>query len=42
MISSSALRINPALTISHQEAAQGLEILEKILDNVEAEKLYLQ
>ena len=42
MISSSALRINPALTISEQEAAHGLEILEKILDKVEQEKIHLQ
>ena len=42
MISSSALRINPALTISRQEAAQGLETLEKIFDKVEQEKIYLR
>ena len=42
MISSSALRINPALTISRQEADQGLEILEKIFDKVEQEKIYLR
>ncbi len=42
MISSSALRINPALTISQEEAAQGLETLEKLFDNAERDGLFLR
>jgi len=41
MISASALRINPALTITSQEAALGLEKLETIFNKVEEEKLHL-
>jgi len=41
MISSSALRINPALTLSSAEASLGLEKLKKIFDQVERERLHL-
>lgn len=42
MVSSSALRLNPALTLSSEEAALGLEKLKNIFDQVEREALHLQ
>jgi 4-aminobutyrate aminotransferase-like enzyme len=42
MISSSALRINPALTLSQEEAALGLEKLEKLFDKAERDSLFLR
>ena len=42
MITSSSLRINPALTISQKEAEMGMEILKRIFDRICAEKVYLR
>ncbi len=42
MISSSALRINPALTITQEEAALALDKLKKLFDEAEEGKLFLR
>jgi 4-aminobutyrate aminotransferase-like enzyme len=42
MITSSALRINPALTISQKEAAMGLEILQSLFNKIYKDKIYLR
>ncbi|MFC1889044.1 aspartate aminotransferase family protein [Thermodesulfobacteriota bacterium] len=42
MISNSAIRVNPALTITPEEADQGLEKLEKIFTIVGEKKIYLR
>jgi 4-aminobutyrate aminotransferase-like enzyme len=42
MISSSAIRINPALIISQQEAARGLEILDRVFGQIQKTKIHLQ
>lgn len=42
MISSSAIRINPALIISQQEAARGLEILDSVFGQIQKTKIHLQ
>jgi len=41
MVSSSALRLNPALTISKEEISLGLDKLRTIFDQVEQKKLHL-
>ncbi|MEW6439599.1 MAG: aspartate aminotransferase family protein [bacterium] len=42
MITSSAIRINPALIISQQEAARGVEILDRVFAEILKSKVYLQ
>jgi 4-aminobutyrate aminotransferase-like enzyme len=42
MITNSAIRINPALVISQDEANLGLEKLKKIFDTLEKDRLYLE
>jgi len=42
MISSSALRINPALTISREEASLGLKKLEKLFEDAQQDRLFLR
>jgi 4-aminobutyrate aminotransferase/(S)-3-amino-2-methylpropionate transaminase len=41
MITSSAIRINPALTLSRKEAAEGIEILERVFHRVHSTGTHL-
>jgi 4-aminobutyrate aminotransferase-like enzyme len=42
MISSSALRINPALTVTREEASLGLQTLEKLFEDAQRDRLFLR
>jgi hypothetical protein len=42
MITNSAVRINPALVITQDEAGLGTEAIKRIFDAMERERLHLQ